>query len=113
VTRRFGSRRVLEGVSAEATDGECLVVTGPNGSGKSTLLAILAGLLRPSSGRVSLADESGELEGDRRRDAIALVAPDLSLYAELTALENLSFAARLRGLDDDRASLLALLDRVG
>src|SRR5262245_59888542 len=91
VAKRFSRRRVFEHISAAVGEGECLVLTGPNGSGKSTLLAILAGLTRPSAGRVSLRYGLGELEGDRRRDAIGFVAPDLTLYPELTAGENLRF----------------------
>src|SRR5437667_12348962 len=99
VGRRFGARRVFADVNAAVATGEGLAITGANGSGKSTLVAIMAGLLRPSAGRVSIRVDGKELEGDPRRDAIGVVAPDLALYGELTALENLRFLARLRGLE--------------
>src|SRR5216117_2937265 len=77
LAKRFGRRRVFEGVSASAATGECLVVTGPNGSGKSTLLAIIAGLLRPTRGGVVLRLDGDDLAPGERRDRLALVAPDL------------------------------------
>jgi heme exporter protein A len=113
VSKRFPGRRVFADVDAAAGGGQCLVVTGPNGSGKSTLLAIIAGLVRPSAGRVILRDGAQELAGDRRRDAIGMVAPDLTLYPELTAVENLRFFAQVRGLAPARGELESLLARVG
>lgn len=113
VSKRFGRRRVLEAVQETAKSGECLVVTGRNGSGKSTLLAIIAGLQRPTKGRVRLIEQDAELAGDDRRDAIGLVSPDLTLYAELTALENLRLFAALRALEPAEAELVAGLERVG
>ena len=50
LTRAFGTRRALAGVTFSLGRGECLALFGPNGAGKTTLLRVLAGLLRPSSG---------------------------------------------------------------
>jgi len=95
--RRFGRLRVLDDVSGAAGSGEVLVVTGANGSGKSTLLRCLAGLLAPDSGEVEHREEGGEpLAAAERRLRVGYVAPDLALYEELTAIENLDFFARLR-----------------
>lgn len=113
VTKRFGGRKVLEGIDASARAGECLVVTGRNGAGKSTLLQIIAGLQRPTRGTIAIRRDGADLDEDARRDAIGLVSPDLALYAELTALENLQLFAGLRGLDPSPAALVALLERVG
>ena len=91
----YGRRALFSGVSAEVLPGQCLVIAGANGSGKSTLLKIIAGLLRPEGGRV-------EFNGTR-----GYAAPDVQLYGELTATENLAFFARLRGLPPgDSAPLL-------
>ncbi len=91
----YGRRELFAGVSVEVAPGQCLVVSGANGSGKSTLLKIIAGLLRPESGRV-------EFDGPR-----GYAAPDVQLYGELTGSENLVFFARLRGLPlTDAATLL-------
>lgn len=109
--RRFGRLRVLTGVSGEVAPGEALLVSGPNGSGKSTLLRILAGLLAQEGGTVELRRDGRLLGLPERRRALGYVAPDLALYEELTALENLEFFARLRGVPADRGR--ELLDRVG
>src|SRR5437764_1191174 len=84
--KRFGRRRVFEGLDAEVGHGEVLVVTGPNGSGKSTLLLVIAGLLRPNRGRVVASLDGKPLPLEERREWLGLVAPDLTLYPELTAL---------------------------
>lgn len=113
ITKRFGDRPVLRGVFAEVREGEALVVTGRNGSGKSTLLAILAGLLRADRGTARLLRDGADVSLDDRRRHVALVAPDLTLYPELTALENVEFFARVRGLMWSAPEGETLLERVG
>src|SRR5262245_1475717 len=98
VTRHFGRRVVFENLNAAVGVGETLVVAGANGSGKSTLLKIIAGLLSPSAGEVRWTLDGKLLDPDARRRALGYVAPDLTLYAELTGVENLLFFGRLRGL---------------
>jgi heme exporter protein A len=115
VRRRFGRLPVLRGVSGRVESGEVLVVTGPNGSGKSTLLRCLAGLLAPDSGEIDYREPGagggdGILGAAERRLRIGYVAPDLALYEELTAGENLDLFARLRRVPRQRGGeLLARL----
>lgn len=111
--KRFGRRPIFDNISVEVAQGEVLVVTGPNGSGKSTFLAVVAGLLRPTKGRVRFIEEEREVPLDERRRSLGLVAPDLVLYPELSALENLELLARLRGASPTRAELTSILRRVG
>jgi len=109
----YGARTVLSGVSFALRAGEVLVVSGQNGSGKSTLLRLLAGLQSPAGGRVCYQHAGREVAP---RDALGLigwVAPDLMLYRELSARENLRFFADVRRLRRDDAALDALLERVG
>jgi len=113
ISKRFGARPVLQHVYAEVAQGETLVVTGHNGSGKSTLLSIIAGLVRADAGAVEFLDGAAPLPSVDRRRFLSLVAPDLTLYPELTALENLEFFARVRGLPWSRDESEALLTRVG
>lgn len=111
VRRRFGRLAVLRGVSGSVAAGQVLVVTGPNGSGKSTLLRCLAGLLAPDAGEVDYRLDGGPaLSAEERRLRVGYVAPDLALYEELSALENLHFFARLRRVDPARGA--ALLERL-
>lgn len=113
VGHRFGTRRVFRGVGFEVAAGQVCTVTGPNGSGKSTLLRIIAGLLAASEGTVSVTVRGeAQLPEARRRD-LGYVSPDLTLYRELTAAENLQFFARLRGLTLTRDDLIDRLTQVG
>jgi heme exporter protein A len=113
VSKRFGRRRVFEGLTLRVGQGEGLVVTGPNGSGKSTLLLVIAGLLRPTRGQVLATQDGKPLRPDDRREWLGMVAPDLTLYPELTAWENLRFFQQVRGVKSGDADLRSLLERVG
>lgn len=113
VTKRFGRRAVLRGVSGEVRSGQVLVVAGPNGSGKSTLLNILAGLLRPTQGQIRYWDNGSELPRDRWHRILGVCAPDMAVYEELSAVENLAFLASLRGLGTHEEELRQLLQRLG
>lgn len=113
VAHRFGARKVFASVSAEVFAGQTLAITGPNGSGKSTLLRIVAGLLPPTQGKVTLTVNGRELNPEDRRHFLGYVAPDLTLYRELTGAENLQFFAKLRGIHLTRDDLIALLTEVG
>jgi len=97
LTRSFGNRRIVGPLSFAVEPGQVLAVAGQNGSGKTTLVRVLAGLLRPSSGHVFLARDGVRTPPRDASWAIGWVAPDLSLYAELTAAENLRFFAGLHG----------------
>ena len=113
VSRRFGRRVVFSGVCDEARKNQVLVIAGDNGSGKSTLTRIIAGLLAPSAGVADVSLGGQKLDTIQRRRHLGLVAQDLQLYAELSAVENLQFFARLRGIMLDREGLVELLERVG
>jgi putative ABC transport system ATP-binding protein len=98
--------------------GTFTAIMGPSGSGKSTFLACVAGLDRPTSGRVLLdgVDVTNWDEGRRtrmRRDRIGFVFQDYSLIPYLTAAENVALPARLAGRTSDPRAVRAALARVG
>ena len=109
--KRFGPVRALAGLDFDVPAGGVLAVVGPNGAGKSTLLRILAGLVRPSAGSVRIA----AADGDRRRAraAVGYLGHATFLYPNLTARENLLFAARLHGVARPAARADALLAEQG
>jgi heme exporter protein A len=116
LSRSFG-RRAFGPVSFSVETGRVLGVAGENGSGKTTLLKTLAGLIRPSAGSTKIFLDSEEAAGGLDpRDVpwcIGWVAPDLALYGELTAEENLNFFESVRGLAPTPGRTLALLEGVG
>ena len=112
--RKYYSRTLLFGnISFELRPGEVLAIAGWNGSGKSTLLRILAGLVRPSAGEVEMFCRNKPIPRESRRQFLGMVAPALSLYEELTALENMEFFCRVRGISYDRKGCLNIMERVG
>jgi heme exporter protein A len=113
VSRHFGRRRALSHISFTAPAGQILGLLGPNGAGKSTMLAVLATLLRPSTGRVRYGTHDAAVEGSALRGAIGVLGHDLFLYPELTARENLSFFAGLHGSRDPGRSADAALAQAG
>jgi heme exporter protein A len=109
----YGARPVLRNISLRVVPGEVLVVSGPNGSGKSTFLRLLCGLQRPSHGTIAYLNGDQRLLPNEARHLLGWVAPDLALYRELTAYENLRFFADLRGLALSSAQLAERLAEVG
>jgi heme exporter protein A len=113
--RDFGDRTALDGVDLRVDPEGSLAVLGPNGSGKSTLLRILAGLLRPTSGEVSVLGCDLPKETHRLRGRVGYLGHDPLLYRDLTPLENLELAAALHGIGSEVAGprIEVLLEAVG
>lgn len=109
LTKKFGSRRAVDGVTVSIARGEVLAVFGPNGAGKTTLLRMLGGILRPTSGSARI----GEVPlpgGSAVRRRIGIVSHQTLLYDALTARENVEFAARLYGVTNFREKTVAALE---
>jgi len=111
LVRRYGERTVLDGVTLTLQRGQTLVVFGPNGAGKSTLLRVLATLLRPHHGRVTVLGEDLPGRGWAVRARIGFLTHEPLLYRDLSARDNLRFHARLHGVPAERVE--QLIDAVG
>jgi heme exporter protein A len=102
LTRNYGERAALDDVTLTLDTGQTLVVFGPNGAGKTTLLRVLATLLRPHSGKVTVLGTQLPDDAWQVRGRIGLLGHDPLLYRELTARENLRYHARLHDIADER-----------
>jgi putative ABC transport system ATP-binding protein len=113
VRKEYGETTALDGVSLEIRAGEAVAVMGPSGCGKSTLLNMIAGLDRPTAGRVVVRGESvGELSEKGlalyRRRHIGMIFQFFNLIDDLSALDNVALAAQLTGTPARQARRRAL-----
>ena len=115
LTRRFGERTALDGLSLAVVGGEVVGLLGPNGAGKTTALSILATILRPHSGRASICGCDLANQTSEARSHLGLVPQSIAIYPALSGRENLEFFALMQGLGRRRARAVAqqLLDEVG
>jgi ABC-type multidrug transport system ATPase subunit len=107
LSKWFGAVKALTGACVQVDTGDTVAIFGPNGSGKSTLLKLIAGLLRPTKGRV-LVDGAAPLIVRAR---IGYLGHETYLYPHLSASENLEFYRRMYRVEGSRATIL--LELVG
>jgi thiamine transport system ATP-binding protein len=114
VVVEFGDRTVLDRLSLRVSDGEIVAVLGPSGAGKSTLLRVVAGLLRPDSGRVCLAGADITDQPAHMRN-IGMMFQDEQLFPHLDVGDNIAFGPKMHGWPraDVDARVDELLDVVG
>ncbi|MBX6376987.1 MAG: ABC transporter ATP-binding protein [Clostridia bacterium] len=98
LTKRYGDKTAVDGLSFEVYPGETFGLLGPNGAGKTTALAVIAGLLRPDGGDVLVGGCSLRTARRQALELLGVVPQEVALYPELTASQNLSYFATLRGL---------------
>src|SRR5262245_9572954 len=103
LTRRFGERVAVDGLSIDVARGEVFGFLGPNGAGKSTTFHLLTGLLAPDARRLLLDGREAPPTDGRVRRRLGVVFQEPSLDDKLTALENLRLGAALYGLSGRRA----------
>jgi ABC-2 type transport system ATP-binding protein len=110
---QFGRIRALNGLSLTVQPGTVVGIVGPNGAGKTTLIDVICGLVRPSSGsaRVFGNDVSGNPAAFRAR--IGVLPQETALYDEVTAVQNLRFAAALYDVKDTDKRIADVLRLVG
>lgn len=113
IHKRLGARTILRGITMQAIGGDCVGVIGDNGSGKSTFVRIMAGILTPDKGTVSLRVNDTDIPVEHMPQRVGYVAPYLRLYDEFTATELLHLHARLHGVTVSDDGVQATLERVG
>jgi ABC-2 type transport system ATP-binding protein len=102
VTKRYGTREAVRGVSFATVPGEVVAIIGPNGAGKTTLLSVLAGLQPATSGTVS-----------REPREVGWVPQQAAVYGKLSVRENLTLFARLEKVPDPAGAVDRMLDLTG
>lgn len=112
IGKRFGRRVLFRKLSFTATPGRTMAITGSNGSGKSTLVRILAGVMKPTRGKVTLTVHGAAVDEERRPMHMGVVAPYLNLYDAFTPRENLRFVARARRINGYTERISKVLDDV-
>ncbi len=112
IEKRYNRRKIFSNINFCLREKESLAITGRNGSGKSTLLKIIAGVLSPTRGEISLTLEDKNITASEWFTLVGFVAPYLQLYDEFTALENLRLLRRIRGIRTPDEAMTALLRRV-
>jgi ABC-2 type transport system ATP-binding protein len=115
LVKKYGGFTAVDGVSLDVAPGEIHGFLGPNGAGKTTTIRIIAGLLKPTAGRVEIDGHDLAREPEAAKSALGFIPDRPFLYEKLTAAEFLRFHAGLYGLSGDgvaarSAELLELFD---
>jgi ABC-2 type transport system ATP-binding protein len=113
LTKRYGSRAVVDHIDFEVRRGEVYGFLGPNGSGKTTFMRMLCGLLTPDDGEGTCLGYNLRTDADRIRLEVGYMTQKFSYYEDLSIEENLDFVARIYQLPDRRATVTASLDKLG
>jgi heme exporter protein A len=112
LSKSFGSRKALDKVTLTLPQGAFLSIFGPNGAGKTTLLRVISTLAHPSAGTARLLGLDLKEQPDEIRERIGFISHRSLLYPDLTAEENLMFAARLYGVGDPAGRVSRMLATV-
>jgi ABC-2 type transport system ATP-binding protein len=115
LVRRFGERVAVDGVGFEIRRGETYGLLGPNGAGKTTTISMVAGILAPHAGTVTVTGLEMTTRAGEAKSRVGLVPQEVALYSDLSAVENLRFFGRLQGLSGPAlaARIRAVLEVVG
>jgi len=98
LSKSYGDIKVVDDISLEVAEGEIFGLLGPNGAGKTTTISMVAGLLRPDSGKITINSMDTAAHPRKVKQWMGVVPQEMAFYEELSAKENLAFWARLQGL---------------
>ncbi len=113
LTKRYGERTVVDGLTMQVARGEIFGFLGPNGSGKTTSIRMMCGLLTPDGGEghtlgLDVVRQSGEI-----KKRVGYMTQRFGLYEDLSIQENLDFVARVYGVASRAARVREGLERLG
>ncbi len=104
VTKRFGSKTAVDSIRLEIEEGSLFGFLGQNGAGKTTTIRMIAGLLKPDSGRILLNGEGIDIHEQKWKRRIGLLSDDIGFFYRLSLLEHLLFVGQLYGLSHGDAA---------
>ncbi|HEY4953679.1 MAG TPA: ABC transporter ATP-binding protein [Gemmatimonadaceae bacterium] len=113
VVCQFGRIRALDGLSLSVLPGTVVGIVGPNGAGKTTLIDVICGLVRPTSGTARVLGQDVSVNAASLRARIGVLPQETALYDEVSALQNLQFAAALYDVQNADARIAEVLALVG
>lgn len=113
LSKKFGDRVVVRGLSMRVKRGQIYGFLGPNGSGKTTTIRMLCGLLTPDAGRGTCLGLDILTQSRAIRRHVGYMTQKFSLYADLSVRENLEFVARIYGVPNPVAAAKAAVERLG
>jgi ABC-2 type transport system ATP-binding protein len=113
--KTYGELTAVNGISFTARPGEVFGLLGPNGAGKTTTIGCISGLLEPTAGHVRIMGHDVVREGTAARRALGVVPQEISLYEDLSALENLAYWGGTQGMRNPllRRRIQEVLDLTG
>src|SRR5215471_1953302 len=111
-TRTYGTFTAVDDLSLAVASGEIVGLIGPNGAGKTTTLRTLAGILRPTSGRVVVDGHDLATDSIEAKRRLAFMPDEPHLFEYLTVEEHLRLVARLYGVDGFESRAAALLEEL-
>ena len=98
VTKSFGAFRAIDQVSLEIRQGDIVGLLGPNGAGKTTAMRVLAGYFAPTSGKVWISGSNMAADPEKAKKRVGYLPETVHLYGDMTVLEFLDFAAKVKGI---------------
>jgi heme exporter protein A len=113
LTKNFDEKTIFKNLSFKAESGSGLAVLGPNGSGKTTLMRILSHLILPTSGTIHYSENEKTISPEHLFQHIGFLGPYLELYQDLSAMENLQFFSKIRGLHNFTPRIFHLMEQFG
>ena len=111
ISKYFGRRLIFKELAFQINNNGILGISGSNGSGKSTLVKIIAGINSPSSGKVIHSNDNIEIIPEKLHNYLGFVSPYLVLYEEFSALENLQYFSKIRGVKFNTEKISLLLEK--
>jgi ABC-2 type transport system ATP-binding protein len=106
--KSFGDFKAVNGVSFSIGKGEIFGLLGPNGAGKTTTIRMLATVLTPDKGEITIGGHTLNHEAEAIRSIIGMCPQELALYDDLSAMDNMVFFGRMAGLDSKEARVQAI-----